>query len=340
VVCSILALLLFSLILTPATFFGIQLVKAINVAMQWGYLNPVNGTESGYEEDVCDYIYDLFDGASWSTSNAYWTYTTETNLGQVLQYENHPNSGVGYATNWWVGDFHGSNPTSPGPYGHLYCYGASSDDIRDADVNIYATLYWDPYYGWETVVSKQYFNFIWTCVNGGVYWNDPSGTYDNVLGIVSPDYRYPQNSHPPTVPINTNDEYGFEHSTGVVGMPLAWTDTADLSLDGFNYPYSGDTEYCYIGFESKSPFMGDVATGSGNHYSDFPTAFYYAALGYEDVDHYSFKDALDFASYQTFGTNYLNSRLHNGDWYYRTDSPSGWFHWSMRVLGNGNNGLP
>ncbi|NLE06166.1 MAG: hypothetical protein GX638_15370, partial [Crenarchaeota archaeon] len=273
----------------PTPLLGIKTAEAINVAVQWGYV--LNSTDILYEENICDYIYDLFDGVSWSASNAYWTYTTETNLGQVLQWENSRFNGVGYATNWWIGDYHGDsglNPT-PAPYGHLYCYGASSDDIRDAEVNTYATWRYDSQYGWDQIPSKQYFNFIWTCVNGGVYWNDPSGSYDNVLGIVYPDPNYsPPPSSPPPIPTNTNDEYGFVHYTGVVGMPLAWTDDPDLSLDGFNSP-NGD--YCYIGFESKSPFMGDIAPGYGYYYQAFPAAFYAYALGYIDDVHHTINES-------------------------------------------------
>jgi hypothetical protein len=330
---SMLAILLLSL-LPLALLFGTESAEGLIVSMQWGHLNQndYDGDEKDLEEDVSDYIYWLFYSdilGSWSPVNAWWVYTDDDYVDQVLGWEN-DNSGVSFCTNWWVGDYHASGyPYIPGPYGHLWFYGHNNDDISDYALYDYAT-------NGGTISSKQNFNFIWTCVNGGYYWKDSQGNYDLIEGIMTP-----AESPGPPNPTNTNDEYGFFYYGDAVGMPLAWTGTSNMYLNGF-YWYSGD--YCYIGFEGQSPFMKNYLPETQVQAYNFALDFYEAALGYHSqyYQHQSIHNSLVYASWNTFGCSYQDSPFYDGYWVYTPpgEPVEGYWFCHMRVLGNGNMLLP
>lgn len=321
VVFSLLAILL---LLTSS--FMVSSVNAINLAMQYGHLNPSDYSEGEKtsEENVCDFIYDLFDADLWDGCepvNAYWAPTTDTNVGNCLdwQFEN-----ASYVTNWWVGDFRPDASQTPGPYGHLWFYGHAGNDIEDAFVYDHATDSGED--------SKNYFSFIWTCTNGGRYWNDPSGSYDIITGIT-----YPTESPFSPPPTNTNDEYGFLDSGDAVGMPLAWTGDPDMALDGYN---SGSGSYCYIGFEGPSPSMLDELEDSSDRAYVFPMTFYWKALGWDDPPYYIHQPiyaSLDFTSDYIYDCYFDETPLYEGYWQYTI---FGYCFVHMRVYGNACMDLP
>ncbi len=341
---SILAILLLSL--APSTLLiAIEPADGMIISMQWGQLDPDwetdNPNEKSIAEDVCDYIYDLFEDdylGSWSTVNAYWDYTDTEGINTSMVYQNNVSKGVTFVTNWWVGDFHLTNPLdlNPAPFGHFWFYG-DDDDINDTCIHENAN-----YFLGSPVTSKQKFNFIWTCSNGGTYWNDSSGTFDDI-----PEIFWGVTEIPEENPVNTNDVYGiFDSNDGnaCVGMPLAWTNRSDMDIDGY---YSSSGSYTYIGFQTNSPFMSDYLPGTSERTDNFPMTFYYAALGNNDpyYQHWDIDDSLDYASWDTYGSAFYSTDLYQGYWVSKVvvieeEEVTLHFFCSMRVFGNGDMELP
>jgi len=297
-------------------------------------------------EKVCDQIYSYFEEENWGGTNVYWDYTTQDFVNDVLQWENNASNFVVYATNWWVGDYY---PFSLLGTQHYGCYGDSGDNILDYQLYNYTNyFYWeDPSPGWEPVTNRQYFNFIWTCVNGGLQWNDTSGTTWNVTGITIFDNSTNSTTVPGYTPTNPFDKYEYyEDPTStpetVVGVPLAWTGTLDMGIDGYADPDSGD--YCYTGFENISPFMTNVTGYLGKTYKEFPYYFYMYALGYySNGVHQTVKNSLNFATVMTHGQSFLDSDLYSGEWKYwdlEGTQNDGWWYCRMRIFGNGDMILP
>ena len=319
---------------------------ALKVSMQWGHLAPSGAppNELDAESWICDQIYWMFYGSSTlSPVNAYGTYTQLGYVVYVLQYCQSPNNNVDWATVWWVGDFLATGGNPP-PFGHLGFYGEQGQNIFDRDIHKYANYYWwpPPNSWWQPIPSKQYFVFIWTCANGGPYWYDSSGNWYNIAGIT-----YPASSpfYPP--PTNTNTKYGFfdnpySYPPSAVGMPLAWTGTAGMSINGYNSPDYGS--YCYIGWEAVSPYMVNPTGYDSLQYKWFPYYFYRYALGLDNgPTHHTMKQSLDYVTSKILGPGYTfgNSKLYNGYWVQVTgDGMTGWWYCRMRVFGNGNIVLP
>jgi hypothetical protein len=343
---SIFAILLLSL--TPLTLpIRIESAKAVTLAMQWGHLSPYmenDEDEKDLEEYVCDQIYWMFyydnvdhhpyHHGSWEPVNAWWTYTTESDVETCMDWQNDPENDVSFVTNWWVGDAY-ADAESPDPFGHFWFYGHNGDHIEDTAVNDFAT-------SGGIISSKQRFDFIWTCSNGGLYWDDSSGTTWNVTGITVPDQSETKPDYNATNPF---EEYGFFYNGDAVGMPLAWTNTSNLNINGY-YSYIGD--YCYIGFECSSPFMKNDLEGTQVQAYNFALYFYYYLLGYDDdvypiFEHESIRDRLDYASEQTFGCSFTQSPFYTGYWVYvdvGNEEYNGWWFCRMRVLGDGFMVLP
>jgi hypothetical protein len=300
-------------------------IKATNLGMQYGHLAPPYDTlEEETEEGVCQEIYNKFYYDYYTSCepiDAYWYYTSATSVGQCLDWQR---SYSDYVTNWWVGDFHADpGPTpSPHPYGHLWFYGNNYDDISDDFVHDHVTNN-----GYAT--SKEYFDFIWTCANGGRYWTDNYGNHIDVTGIKLPASTW---FYPP--PDNDNTEYGFWDPWNTnYGMPFAWTGNLDMDLDGYN---NNQGSYCYIGWEGPSPFMLQYSDFLGRYFYEFPLDFYDKALGYMDSGyHQTIHDSLDYASLNFFGFDFDEVFFYYGYWspvYVPGDTY--WFFVHMRVLGN------
>jgi len=121
------------------------------------------------------------------------------------------------------------------------------------------------------------------------------------------------------------------------GLPVAWTQVANMSNDSYVDPDDGG--HCYFGFDGASPlinnntgycFKGTYASGM-----DFICSFYAYALTYD----YSINDALNHASLDEFSDTYEDSPLYDG---FETWWPGGygisigWYEGWMRTYGNGN----
>jgi hypothetical protein len=232
------ALLLFLILVLNPLLLNVRVANAStdNVAVEWGHLetighdSPVDPDEYNRESSVCGLIDWYYAIAGWSHLYAYWTATTPYNVPYALNWIQDPDNCVNFATTWWVGDFKTAS-TNPLHYG-FNARGSPPNYYDDtiSDTSIYTSTI---NYG----SSKQYFDFIWTCVNAGVYWSDYSGGQNQVCGITYPDTVAPTpvpSSSPPVptpsyFPSNTNTYYGYtDYQTGPGGMAFAWTNTINM----------------------------------------------------------------------------------------------------------------
>jgi hypothetical protein len=343
VACIFLSLFL----LTIFAGVNVNSVSAIKRAMEWGYLNDNiktynltrYNTEFSWEGTICTNVNSMFAGKGWSGSNSHGASTTRTNVYNELLTVGYPSNGVTTAATFWVGDFMPSITTPPTPFGYFGCYTSQSNSsnlyVWDYEIYQYATTYG---------ASKNYFTFMWTCSNGGLYWLSSSGGYSAVQGIIFP---VVSNSMPNWIPSNSNTYYGYRvNSTHIVGMPYAWTGTTGMSTNGYTNP-SGS--YTYIGWESSSPFMIDTPpSGSSStnlQYLYFVYNFYNYALGYVTGYPEKINTSLNYAAEMTFGRNssgnYYNfgtSVLNVGQWLNDPtfNQANNWFYCKLRVFGNGN----
>ncbi len=159
--------------------------------------------------------------------------------------------------------------------------------------------------------AKHYFTMIWTCTNGDLFIT-PSSQLN---------YSYEDT----------------QHGTGIVGMPRAWTQLANLSFYGYDDPWASN--FCYIGFENMSKPLTEPFEGSEIYnYADFIRRFYYHAL--YDIG-CTIHLALDRAT-RDMGVNmyYFNSTgndLYHG--WEQYEPGKGTFKCRMRVIGDGDNRL-
>lgn len=356
IICVLLPLLL---VTSFASLLAVKTANASKMALEWGHLvnteYPPDQAEVNAESWACSNINAMFPG-TWSHANNYWTWTTTTIVDSMLLWIENPSNGVTWATHFWVGDFLHPDPYSPpGPWGHFACYGEGYGNFIRDNVDIYQSA---TYYGTRT--SLQYFDFIWTCANGGTYWWDNNGCFEpTILGINEPDLSYPEEEEPPYIPSNYFPVYGYYdnyYHTGAIGMPYAWTGRTDMSLNGYTNP-SGS--YAYIGWENDSPFLKNTPpigwSTTGYMYQQFPFWFYRFALGLDNGGvHGTIRQSLDYAAWKTFGYygypipyTFGTSILNHGFWKYDVfeDPPNppvdvGWYYCRMRVFGNGDLTLP
>jgi hypothetical protein len=113
-------------------------------------------------------------------------------------------------------------------------------------------------------------------------------------------------------------------------MPYAWTGRIDMSIDG-----SGGCDYCYIGFEGRSPFMANYLPGDGDLTVYFPYFYESFIISGESV-----WDSLDDASWNTYGCAFSGSDLYNGYWLPDKDDPTKYWRCCMRVFGDASMTLP
>jgi hypothetical protein len=346
VVCILLSLFL-------ALFSGITVnsATASKVAMQWGHLNYQLQTynltrfnnELSWENTICSSVNSMF-SSSWLHANSYGSSTTPTNVYNVLDNVANPSNGVTWSTTFWVGDFtHPWGNPVPLPFGYFGCFtNVTNSYVWDYEIYPRTTAYG---------ASKQYFTFMWTCANGGLYWNpigglpgyNSTGGFYDVSGIITP---VVSSTKPTWVPTNLNNIYGRSSGSSIVGMPYAWAGTLGMSINGYS---STSGSYTYIGWENSSPFMIDTppagSTSTNLQYLYFVYYFYRSALGIETGTPQTITDSLNRAAELTFGSNYSfgTSILNTGQWFNEPNFPGfedKWFYCRLRVYGNGNMVLP
>lgn len=314
------------LLVLPLSAFTIPSARAnTGLSMQYGCLAPnYDYYEYLNESAICNTIYNYYYwwGYDAPPCNAYWGYTSAYWVAYCLDLQS-TGEYAAWVANWWVGDYHATYwYLIPGPFGHMWFYGNSGDDIQDNMVFTQTT-------NGGTQSSYETFNFIWTCSNGGRYWTDP-GVWDEINGITNSTLS--GESEPNFTPDNTNTMYGFiddDPPYAEVGMPFAWTGITNMRLDGYGSP--GAPNYCFIGFEGPSPQM--QAPLKDALYSrkawQFVERFYYNALYYS----LNANDALDAASDYCYGCDFDSTPLYNGYW---NKANGYWWFLTLRVLGNGN----
>jgi hypothetical protein len=305
------------------------------VSTQWGHLaDGYSITEYHWGNQVCNIIDTYFTNSGYNSQNNYWTSSTSGNFQNTLQTTQNPNGAPNWASTFWVGDFTANN-ADPWSYG-FNTYGEAMDSaIYDFDIYNYAN---------NPQASIQYVNVIWTCVNGGLQWNDTNGNQLFIPGI-----SYPLETPTATPPVNLNTYYGSTYPNQmIVGIPYALTGTLNMSTSG--YSNSDNGAYCYIGFENDSPALSWPVpydwSSTTYQFGYFPVYFYQYALGQDGSGkHNTIHDSLDYASFMTFGYdncwvpyNFDRSLLNTGYWHQNNlgSGMTGYWYCQMRVLGNTN----
>jgi hypothetical protein len=321
-------------------------VSGYNTSMTWGHLNcyNFNSTEFPKQEKVCQAVSDMFyfNPYTWLSADCYGAWTTIGNVTWSLEKVADPSKDVDFTHVFWVGDYNPSAvPNTLSPYGNFGLFtNKTGQYVWDTDIYSRTTAYGD---------SKHYLTFMWTCVNGGLYWDN--GVWQNVSGVTWPSafYQYVY-IYPHFIPVavpNPCTEYSVSNSTYMTGMPLAWTGVSDMSIDGYHNPYG---EYTYLGWENNSPFMGNKVPSEYTskptwEYSHFIYYFYTCATSYGNGCPPSINEALDYGAVDAFGkvpgTNYYfvfeSSVLNEGQW---VNNDGKWLYCKLRVLGNGALSLP
>jgi len=320
-------------------------VSGYSTSITWGHLNcyAINYTELPKQEKVCQAVNSMFLGSwTWMPADCYGYWTQADYVYDTLEKIADPYKGVEYTHVFWVGDYTPSTLNNTlTPYGNFGLFtNYPGQYVWDQDVYSRITAYGG---------SKHYFTFMWTCVNGGLYWDN--GVWQNVSGVTWPSdfyqyvYIYP---HFVPVPVpNPCTEYSVSNSTYMAGMPLAWTGVSDMSIDGFHNP---DGDYTYLGWENNSPFMGNkvplaYTSKPSWEYSPFIYYFYTWAMSYGNGEHPPINEALDYGAMMAFGKkqgssyaqDFESSVLNEGQW---VNTGGNWLYCKLRVLGNGNLRLP
>lgn len=126
---------------------------------------------------------------------------------------------------------------------------------------------------------------------------------------------------------------GYDHPSGGVGMPHAWTQRTNLNLDG--YHNNDGTSHCWIGFKETSPPLHYSAGPYGYEYGNFVKYFYYHATYHKSTIRKSLNDA----SLWVFGVPFDQSPLWQGFTWYSPEHGRNMTGW-MKVYGNSWNPLP
>ncbi|MCW4009596.1 MAG: hypothetical protein NWF05_03130 [Candidatus Bathyarchaeota archaeon] len=329
----IVSCLLSVLLLTAsAPMFNSKSANAWNGASEWGHLAPNYDPDEYNWTSIVSYCIETdFNAYGWTNYNEFWNETTQNNVMNYLIACHQPINDIDFSAIWWTGDFNFFIDAYATHYG---CRG-ENDNIWDAAVYTGSTL---------GAPSNQFFVFMWTCTNGGIQWNNTSGGQDEIEGLVGWNNNLTdQEDKPDWVPTNTNTEYGyFDSLSRCVGMPLAWTGTADLSLDGFNDPDSSD--YCYIGFQNHSPWLHNAPLGWGSTpMGYFPYYFYRYAMGLDSGGiHEPIWLCLEYASMIHFTSDFEDTPLYNGwwEWLVAENMTDAWWFNQMTVFGNSDIALP
>jgi hypothetical protein len=308
-------------------------VKATGTAMLYGHLSPTyDWNEKNLETNVCSQISWYFSNDHWASCspiNDYWTYTDPSTVyGNLISQTNNR----GYVTNWWVGDFLHSD--SAPPIGHFEMYGQGSN-LEDK------YIYNDTTNSGQAS-SVQYFDFIWTCSNGGLYYTNNNDGYNLIAGIDSGVNHNQPNNRPSYMPLNNNTQYGTWYNGNEVGMPYAWTGTTSMSTNGY---WSSSGNYCYIGWEGPSVLMQNSLYGTSTNAATFADLYYEYLLGYfnsaNNYAHLTFGQSLDGACLSTYGNYYTSTPLFNGYWTWVGNSTVGdWWASYLEIFGNSYNSIP
>ena len=306
-------------------------VYAYHIGVTWGVtIQPIDdydNNELTIMEDTCDYISYWFDYGTfdWAGQNFFGPMTNGSMLYQTIDAVNDEEDYDILAT-FHVGHFYkypsyswiiiGYDPwglpifQQVGPTYHNCYLGNGDGETYQSGIN---TRIQDNVLN-DYTGPKEKFTMIWTCTNGDKLWG--------------PDYGL------------SGWIYGYEDSqnyTGLVGMPYAWTDHLDLSLDGYASP-DQNHDFCYIGFENNSQWLGYTTDFYPYSYSIWVEWFYYYAI----YGHNSIRASLDLASeglppYEDFS----QTDLYNGYWGTDMQNPPQWtMKCYMRIYGDGDMVLP
>ena len=311
--------------------------SAYKASANWGSYYLQTPDEITTTNDVCQHIYNTLDSAyNWDAVNFAGTQTTATNIYQTNTNVKADSTCAYLATfhagNWYCSDIEGYRIEFIDNGGWVYPEWVSAGYTRH--YNFY------PNNGVGGIedrsipgCAKAKFTFIYTCMNGGLYWNSVGGQI-----VEGPTDAGNQHSGTST----NNAMYAYldtDKSTGEVGMPYKWLGDTSRSTNGYLYPDSSG--YCYIGFQGRDPDLYQVweqGSYSGTpRYADWVKEFYNQLSQGVTV-----KQALDGATntIDSSITYFSGCSLYKGyDFGYDTRIGSPTFHqWvllgQMRVLGD------
>jgi len=217
------------------------------------------------EGNVCQYIYNVLGGTSgWNAVNFAGAQTTASNIYQTNTNVKADSTCTYLATfhvgNWYCSDIEGFHIEFIDNGGWVYPEWVSSGYTRH--YNFY------PNNGVGGITdrsipdcAKAKFTFIYTCMNGGLYWNSVGGQI-----VEGPTDAGNQHSAYTT----SNALYGYmdtEKDTSEVGMPYKWLGGTSRSTDGYASPDSSG--YCYIGFQGRDPDLFQLWETGGYIYGAF-----------------------------------------------------------------------
>ncbi len=314
-----------------------NVVNGYKLFEEWGSLvSPVDYDEQAVDNSVADWIETYSsclnypygsDPYYWSTYNNWWSsgYGTYRNSIQNFLQLGRASNNIEFVAQFWTGDF---SPITLEYDTNPWHYGLHTMDGNVSDSEVFQ---------WSGGgFSMNCFCMIWTCVNGGLEW-DNNGLHQNVAAIIGNYTPYgwydPQPTHFPT---NPNTQYGAYSVTGYCGVPLGFTGASKDSLESWGR--------CYIGFLDHSPWLKDKWVGN-TELGYFVTSFYQHLCGYNDYVHHTIIESLNRASATYFGagTDWTDTPLYTGWWErvslygYGTD---GWYFHQMKLYGDDELNLP
>jgi hypothetical protein len=188
--------------------------------------------------------------------------------------------------------------------GHAAEYNCSGGNTHRYIIDHYNDSVTDQLYGWYTDHGNYQLVFIWHC----------GSTED-----------YP-------------DDAGYcSYCGGYYTFPLALTHSDDMTEDGYTNPTYGDQYHVFIGFDGWSiQFVENYGLYSGYYY------YHYCYWIYKRLvqDHWSVIDALSDVSYLMNGTSVFTNSWMGISKTWDPPGPLPAYNSQMRVLGNGDLGIP
>jgi hypothetical protein len=322
-------------------------VNAYKMFEQWGALsNTSDSEEYNAEAYTMDYVdissYYLnnpesLDPYYWSTYDNYWNLEDGTVRSSVQAYLNmaRTTNDIEFVSLFWVGDFKAVHTSDPWHYGLITMdENTNTNNVSDSEI-----------FSWGGGGQNlNYFSFIWTCVNGGLMWNE-SGLHHDVPAVIGSWTPYNTSQPMPTfIPNNPNTEYGVLSNTEVCGVPFGFT--------GIQHWYDlSESNRCYIGFLDHSPWLKDIPPNwdVSNPVKKFPVDFYKYLCGQTTGYHQEIIESLNYASEHYFGPGTTwasnDNNLQTGWWEMMTDQEgmgftNGWYFHQMKVWGDASMILP
>ncbi|MCL2172696.1 MAG: hypothetical protein FWB84_03530 [Candidatus Bathyarchaeota archaeon] len=207
-------------------------------------------------------------------------------------------------------------------------WGQTADDMDCADFLSYYISYTYYTHGYNGVYENFGADANWYAYQYNTWFDQQYGTFTTIfhyghmagpnnMWLSDNNILYSSNVNSW---VTSNYKFGFvwlwacmQANGNRVGMPAAWSNNLPLnSTDA--YTTSDNVPYCFIGFEKISPSIFDR---SFQGYNNSPAWFFIVKTYDYIASGKNIRNALDYASYDTFGCSYKYSPLYQGyqSWY-------------------------